>query len=132
MATMLLFWTKQLLECTSTNGVAHTAPPPRFWRTLRLPHNRATHVTLTQNGNIFELQAATMRISNYFPLQLRRRSFLNIARCKLLQNTQLTSKMPRALILVADRSEEIELVTPYDGKYLLPCDGMLHQQSSPK
>jgi hypothetical protein len=39
--------------------------------------------------------------------------------------------MPRALILVADGSEEIEFVTPYDGKYLLPCNGMLSQQSPP-
>jgi len=33
----------------------------------------------------------------------------------LLNTTLITNRMPKALILIADGSEEIEFVTPYDG-----------------
>jgi hypothetical protein len=33
-----------------------------------------------------------------------------------LKHSPFTAKMPKALILIADGSEEIEFVTPYDGE----------------
>lgn len=91
-----------------------------------LPHTRSGHpyVTLTARVNNFDIL-----LVNSFKLQTNSahshafkqpfRPIYDSRSCICKTIIPPKFKMPSALILVADGSEEIEFVTPYDGQYTL-------------
>jgi hypothetical protein len=75
---MLLFWTEQPRECTSTNGVSHITPPVLASNGACLIITQHTS-RLLKRQHLRASQAATLRISDFLSLQFCRRIFLNIA-----------------------------------------------------
>ena len=84
------------------------------------PHDSSAYVTVTHKANSINHPKQQRSHSQLLFIQLSISHLLSSAQktCSNTNTLDITTKMSRALILVANGSEEIEFVTPYDGTCL--------------